>query len=66
LIDLKLVDAEGHGFALHSKELPYLLAGSSGQWQVADPSHLLRSGERLHLTTRGRVDAQDSWLTLAP
>ena len=66
LTDLRLSDSEGRVFKVLRDTLPYLLADSEGQWRVADPTHLLHSGVRLHLTSSGRLDAQDSWLTLGP
>ncbi|MGF0237129.1 fimbrial biogenesis chaperone [Rhodococcus sp. IEGM1300] len=66
LTNLKLIDSQGESFKIHSNTLPYLLAGSEGQWVVSDPAHSLRNGMKLLLTTGDHIETHDTWLTLIP
>ncbi|MGY4495998.1 fimbrial biogenesis chaperone [Pseudomonas sp. TE3610] len=64
LASLTLTTADGHALKLTRPALPYLLAGQDGRWLIAPSSTALHAGDRLHLTTAGRGNAMDRWLTL--
>lgn len=64
LVGLKLTDTTGETIKLKGQGLPYILAGIERNWPLADPSHRLGSGARVHLQTSGPGRHWDQWLVV--
>jgi fimbrial chaperone protein len=64
LVGLKLSDTTGETIKLKGQGLPYILAGVERIWPLADLSHRLNSGARVHLETSGPGRHWDQWLVV--